>query len=78
MATVPTQKQTEEVSSPVAPLESVETEKVRQSDDPCWNCDSHLTDGKCSKCGFDKSLLYNLHLEEERAAKRNAQLSQVK
>jgi hypothetical protein len=67
-------------ASPVAPIESVEeapnhTEDVievtkQEITDPCWNCGSQLTDGKCDDCGFDKSLLHNLDLEAEQAVKR--------
>lgn len=58
-----------EVKSPVAPLESTETSPVKESKEKCWNCEGSLdNEGICSKCGFDKKLLYNLNLEAERAA----------
>lgn len=59
-----------DVPSPVAPVESVE--EVRVGED-CWNCDDILKDGICPNCGFDKSLLHNLDLEAEQAAKRQEQ-----
>lgn len=47
-----------------------ESETRRNSED-CWNCDGKLNaSGKCPKCGFDKSLLYNLDLEAEKAIER--------
>lgn len=60
---MPKNKPDELTESPVAPIESVEQTPT----DPCWNCGLQLTNGKCPECGFDKSLLHNLQLEEERA-----------
>lgn len=53
-----------EQESPVAPIESV------KSENPCWNCGSQMTGDRCEECGFDKSLLYNLELEADKAHKR--------
>ncbi len=67
--------------APVAPVESVETETVKSEPVPvtdrCWNCynqgqENQLEDGKCAVCGFDKNLIYNLELEEQRARQVNA------
>lgn len=56
-----------EIKSPVAPIESVDVAVT----DPCWNCGEQLSaEGKCKACGFDKSLLHNLDLEAEQAAKK--------
>lgn len=63
-----------ETLSPVAPIESVpitDSTKVKIEQprgEKCWNCENYLdVKGKCSACGFDKSLIYNLDLEAERA-----------
>lgn len=53
-----------ETTSLVAPIESVESKE--EITDPCWNCGDQLVDNKCSKCGFDKSLIHNLDLEAKR------------
>ena len=70
----------------VAPIESVAETQEKTSDtidkDACWNCQTPLVDNKCSKCGFDLSLLYNLDLEAQAAIKKQkaqqAQLALVK
>jgi hypothetical protein len=55
----------------VAPIESVESKAEVSDDNACWNCGNKLDHKQvCSECGFDKSLLYNLELEAEKAAKR--------
>lgn len=36
----------------------------------CWNCGEKLANGKCGKCGFDISKMYNLDLEADKASKR--------
>lgn len=50
----------------VAPVESVE----KKVTDPCWNCGAQLESNVCSECGFDKSLVYNLELEAEKARQK--------
>lgn len=40
--------------------------KALPGDNECWNCGSKLHDGVCENCGFDKSKLYNLRMEEEK------------
>jgi hypothetical protein len=54
------------IESPVAPIESV----ISTADNPCWNCHHQLYGDKCDNCGFDKSMLYNLELEEKKANER--------
>lgn len=60
----------------VAPIESVnespevktEIHAVVEPLNPCWNCKEHMTGSVCQSCGFDKSLIFNLNLESEKAA----------
>lgn len=67
------------INSPVAPVESADTapevqkEVPKTVDDPCWNCGKELHDDICPECGFDKSLVYNLNLEAEKARQRQKQ-----
>lgn len=62
----------------VAPIESVnespevktEIHAVVEPLNPCWNCKEHMTGSVCQSCGFDKSLLFNLSLEAEKAVEK--------
>ena len=60
----------------VAPIESVESEFNPKED--CWNCKNKLDiEGKCDKCGFDISQLYNLELEAEKAREKQKALAAI-
>jgi hypothetical protein len=71
--TAPVEEETP--SGPVLEEEVV----VRPTTQECWNCKNHGksnsldANGVCEECGFDKSILYNLDLEAEKAAARQKQ-----
>lgn len=73
----PVQEETE--SGPVSKEEVVEI----PASQTCWNCNNHgkqtkLENGVCPVCGFDKSLVYNLDLEAEKHAEKQAAINATK
>ena len=70
--TEPVQEETSD--GPVLKEEVVD----KPTSEECWNCKnnvkvSHLKNGVCDECGFDKGTLYNLDLEAEKSAERQRQ-----
>lgn len=66
------EKQEEEQVQEPEPTQTVTPSQAISAPEPkageCWNCRNDLNQqGICEKCGFDKSKLYNLSLEEEKA-----------
>ncbi len=52
-------------------LEKVAQDYQNRQVNLCWNCanngvESKLEDGVCTKCGFDKTPIYNIQLEPGR------------